>query len=93
MIRQATRNIEVARSTAAQRIGSATSQEQIAAIELQAAKEARAAVNEAVTEICKAILLIKADEPQVARLQTQQGDVITAALQTVEIGLTKAVGL
>ena len=93
VIKQATRSIEAARSTAARRIGSATSQGEIAAIEREAAQEARAAVSEAVTEIRKAIVLIKADEPQVARLQTQQGEVITAALETVEISLTKAVGL
>jgi hypothetical protein len=93
VIKQATRSIEAARSTAARRIGSATSQQEIAAIEREAAQEARAAVSEAVTEIRKAIVLIKADEPQVARLQTQQGEVITAALETVEISLTKAVGL
>ena len=54
---------------------------------------ARVAVRAAVSEVRKAIALIRADEPAVARLQVRQGNVIASALQKVDAGLSRAVGL
>lgn len=55
--------------------------------------DARAAVRVAVTEVRKAIALIRADEPTVARLQVRQGNAIASALQSVDTRLARAVGL
>jgi hypothetical protein len=93
VIEQATRRIETARVTAARRMQTAGTPEEARAIEAEAVAEAQAAVGEAVEEIRKAIELIRADEPQVARLQVEQGVAITAALESVEVGLARAVGL
>jgi filamentous hemagglutinin family protein len=70
-IRQAARQVRVARTVTA----------------------ARAAVRTAVAEIRKAIALVRADEPEVARIQVRQGNAIASALQSVETKLAKAVGL
>jgi hypothetical protein len=55
--------------------------------------EARTAVRSAITEVRKAIALIRADEPALARVQMRQGNRIETALQSVENRLAKAVGL
>jgi filamentous hemagglutinin family protein len=54
---------------------------------------ARRAVRTAVVEVRRAIALIRADEPQLARVQTQQGQTIASALASVENRLDRAVGL
>ena len=82
------------RADAARRIAAATSDEEIRAIEREAAARASAAVQTAVVEIRKAIELIRAeDDPQLASLQAEQGAAITTALQNVEDELAQAVGL
>jgi hypothetical protein len=93
VIQQATRRIEAARVTAAEGLRAARTPEETAAVQAAAAAEARAAVGEAVEEIRRAIELIRADEPEVARLQSEQGVAIAAALEAVDLGLTRAVGL
>jgi filamentous hemagglutinin family protein len=93
VIEQAARRIETARATAAERLRTARTPEEIRAVETAAVAEAQAAVGVAVEEIRKAIELIRADEPELARLQGEQGVAIAAALETVELGLTRAVGL
>ena len=55
--------------------------------------EARTIVRAAVTEVRRAIALLRADEPAVARLQVRQGNVIASALQSVDTKLARAVGL
>lgn len=55
--------------------------------------EARTAVRVAVVAVRKAITLIRADDPNVARLQVRQGNVIASALRSVETRLSRAVGL
>lgn len=55
--------------------------------------EARAAVNVAVVAVRKAISLLRADEPAVARIQVRQGNAIASALRTVDNRLSRAVGL
>lgn len=55
--------------------------------------EARTAVRVAVVAVRKAITLIRADDPNVARLQVRQGNAIASALRSVETRLSRAVGL
>jgi hypothetical protein len=94
VIQQSARQIEGVRADAARRIAAATSDEEIRAIEREAAARAGAAVETAVVEIRKAIALIRAeDDPQLASLQAEQGATITTALQNVEAELAQAVGL
>jgi hypothetical protein len=57
------------------------------------AEEAQAAVRTAVGEVRKAIALLRADEPEVARIQVRQASTIAAALSSVEAKLAKATGL
>ena len=52
-----------------------------------------AAIWVAVVAVRKAITLIRADDPNVARLQVRQGNVIASALRSVETRLSRAVGL
>lgn len=56
-------------------------------------EEARGAVRTAVVAVRKAIALLKADEPEVARIQVRQGNTIASALSSVETKLAKATGL
>ena len=56
-------------------------------------QQARAAVRVAISEVRKAIALLKADEPEVARIQVRTGTTIASALSSVETKLSKAVGL
>ena len=94
VIRQSAGRIEGVRADAARRIASATTDAERAAIRREAAEQASAAMQAAVTEINKAIELIRAeDDPQLASLQSEQGATITAALQNVEDELIQAVGL
>lgn len=67
-----------------------------AAREVRAARtvqEARVAVGKALTEVRKAIALIRADDPTIGRLQLQQGNRIASALGSVELKLSRAGGL
>jgi hypothetical protein len=67
-----------------------------AARDVRAAKtvqEARVAVGKALTEVRKAIALIRADDPTIGRLQLQQGNRIASALGSVELKLSRAGGL
>ena len=63
------------------------------AVQTGTVAQARAVVRNAVAEVRKAIALIRADEPAVARLQVRQGNAIASALQSVETRLARAVGL
>ena len=92
-IQQASREIAAARATAVRELATARTPADRTRIRRQAVEKARASVARASAEIRKQIALIKADEPQVARLQAEQGDAITAALDTVGADLERAVGL
>lgn len=92
-IQQASREIAEAREDAVQQLATATTTAERRRIRRQAAERARASVATATAEIRKQIALIRADEPQVARLQAEQGDAITAALDIVGADLERAVGL
>jgi hypothetical protein len=93
IIEQASREIETARATASRRLLTATTDDEIRAIEREALTQARDSVQNAVVEIRKTIQLIRADEPQVASLYVEQGDTIAASMQSVEARLTRVVGL
>lgn len=92
-IQQASREIAEARDTAVRQLATARTPAERTRIRRQAAARARAAIETATTEIRKQIALIRADEPQIARLQVEQGDAITAALDNVGTKLERVVGL
>ena len=74
VIRQSAGRIEGVRADAARRIASATTDAERAAIRREAAEQASAAMQAAVTEIDNAIDLIRAeDDPQLASLQVRAG--------------------
>ncbi len=56
-------------------------------------QEARAAVGAALTEVRKAIALIRADDPAIGRLQLQQANRIVSALGSVQTRFARATGL
>lgn len=56
-------------------------------------QEARVAVRAALTEVRKAIALIRADDPAIGQLQLRQGNRIATALGSVEVRLSRATGL
>ncbi|TCR63424.1 MBG domain-containing protein [Bosea sp. BK604] len=56
-------------------------------------QEARVAVRAALTEVRKAIALIRADDPAIGQLQLRQGNRIATALGSVETRLSRATGL
>ncbi|HET9070145.1 MAG TPA: MBG domain-containing protein, partial [Amaricoccus sp.] len=94
VIRDSAREIEGVRADAARRLALATTDAEREAIARDAAARAGAAMQTAVEEIRSAIQLIRAeDDPQLASLETRQGEAITAALQNVGDELTRAVGL
>lgn len=92
-IQQASREIADARDTAVRQLATARSPAERTRIRREAAAKARAAVATATAEIRKQIALIRADEPEVARLQAEQGDAITGALDIVGRDLERVVGL
>ena len=92
-IEQASREIAEARDTAVRRLATARTEGERTQIRREAAAQARAAIETATVEIRKSIALIRADEPQVARLQVEQGNAITAALEMVGSDLERVVGL
>lgn len=86
-------DIDAARATAEIRLRGATTDAQRRAIEREAIGEARAAIASAQAEIQKAIGLIRADDPELAALQVETGNVVVQALATVDTELARAVGL
>ncbi len=93
VIRQARDGIDQARATAREKLSHATTDAERAAIEREAIESARGSLQTAQTEIRKQISLIRADDPELARIQVQQGNVIVAALASVDLELSRAEGL
>ena len=85
--------IDAARATAEIRLQGATTAAERAAIEAEAINTARAAVQSAAAEIQLAIGLIRADDPELAAVQIETGNLIVEALQTVDTELARAVEL
>ena len=86
-------DIDAARSTAQIRLQSARTPAERRAIEQEAIGQARAAIATAQTRIRNTIGLIRADDPELASIQVEAGNVIVEALQTADTELARAVGL
>ena len=59
----------------------------------EAIAEARQSLQTAKAEVEKQISLIRADDPELARIGVEQGNVIVAALDSVDVELARATGL
>lgn len=93
VIQQARVGVDAAAARAQRRLAGATSEAQRSAIRADAINEARGAINEAQTEIRKAISLIRADDPDIAAVQRQTGARIIQAFDTIDGDLLRAVEL
>lgn len=93
IVRDARRNIDTARARAEQRLSGATTAAERAAIRRDAIGEARTAIATASTEIRKAITLVRADDPELASLQSATINRVAEAVDSVGIELSRAVGL
>ena len=85
--------VDQARVRAERRLAGATTDAERRAIRRDAMNEARAAVQEAGTEIRKAIALVRADDPELAALQRATVERVAAAVDTVDIELSRVVDL
>lgn len=93
IVRDARRNVDAARTRAERRLASATTDAERAAIRRDAINEARGAVATASNEIRKAITLVRADDPELARIQTATVTRVAQAVDSVNIELSRAIGL
>lgn len=93
IIQGAKAEILVAKATAESRLASATTAEEREAIRRDAIGQAQASLNNARTEIRKAISLIRAEDPELVSLQTETVNTIVAAVDNVSIGLSRVVEL
>ena len=92
-IERARAGVDAALAKARRRLATATTPEERAAIQRDAIDEARNSVRSAEQDIRKQISLIRADDPKLARLHVQQGNTVLAALDSVDVELSRAVGL
>jgi len=86
-------SIDAARATAQIRLQTARTTDERRAIEREAVGQARAAIATAQERIRNTIGLIRADDPELASVHVETGNVIVEALQTVDTDLARAVGL
>ncbi|RCW89008.1 MBG domain-containing protein [Paracoccus lutimaris] len=93
IVRDARRNVDAARLRAERRLASASSDVERAAIRRDAINEARGAVATASNEIRKAITLVRAEDPELARIQTATAARVVKAVDSVNIELSRAIGL
>ncbi|MWD29015.1 filamentous hemagglutinin N-terminal domain-containing protein [Aquicoccus sp. SCR17] len=93
IVQDARRGVDAARARAESRLASATTDAERQAIRDDALREAQAAVGNAATEIRKAITLVRADDPELAQLQRETITTVAAAVDSVNIELSRAVGL
>lgn len=93
VIEEARQEIEAARGRAAARLASATTAAERDVIAREAIGEARAALAVATDEIRKSIALIRAEDPELTRVQVEQGNAILASIRAVDTELQRAVGL
>ncbi|MEL6207752.1 MAG: MBG domain-containing protein, partial [Pseudomonadota bacterium] len=93
IVRTASRDIANANEIARQRLGEATSDAEREAIRREALNAATASIQTAQEEIRKTIELVRAEDPELARLQRAQGETVLVAVATVETGLSRATGL
>lgn len=93
ILRETKGKIDSSRERVVQRLASATSEAERDAIRREGMREAQAALAEARTEIRKSIGLIRAEDPDLARVHAQQGEVVLATLAKVDATLARAVEL
>jgi len=93
IIRTARQGVDAARDRALSRLAGATTDAEREAIRRDAVDEARQSLQTAQSEIERSIALIRADDPDLARVQVEQGNVVLAAVKKVDLGLERAVGL
>ena len=93
ILRETKASIDGSRQRVVERLATATSDAERDAIRRQGMREAQEALATARTEIRKSIGLIRAEDPDLARVQVQQGEVILATLTKVDLSLSRAVEL
>lgn len=93
ILRTAQGQIEGSRQRAIQQLAAAGSEAERDAIRAAAIAESRAALQTAGTEIRKSIGLLRAEDPDLARVQSQTEEVVLASLGKIETTLARAVGL
>ncbi|MCR8725716.1 two-partner secretion domain-containing protein [Frigidibacter sp. ROC022] len=93
IIQTARQGVDAARDKAISRLANASSDAERQAIRRDAVDEARRSLQTAENEIRKSISLIRADDPDLARVQVEQGNVVLAAVKSVNLELERAVGL
>ena len=93
IVRDARRGVDSARARAERRLATATTDAERAAIRRDAINEARGAVATASARIRKEIALARADDPELARAQAAAGARVIKAVDSVNIELSRAIGL
>lgn len=93
ILRTARDDIEAARGRAVERLATATTDAERDAIRREALAEAGAALDTAQTEIRKQIGLIRAEDPDLARVHARQEQIILATVEKADVVLARAVGL
>ncbi|EAQ03132.1 hypothetical protein OB2597_13348 [Pseudooceanicola batsensis HTCC2597] len=93
IVQTARARIDGARSRAAQRLASAQTDAERRAITAEAVAEAQGALDTASNEIRKAISLIRAEDPELAAVQTATVNTVSSALDTAGIQLSRVVEL
>lgn len=93
IINEARVGVDRAQARANRRLAGATTEAERAAIAADAIAEARAAVQTAGDEIRKSIALIRAEDPELVRLQTDTINTIVRAVETVDIELSRVTDL
>ena len=93
IVQDARRGIDGARARAESRLAGATTEAEREAIRRDAINESRAEIDTAANEIRKAIAFVRADDPELASVQTETITRISTAVESVGIELSRAVGL
>ena len=93
IVQDARRGIDGARARAESRLAEATTEAEREAIRRDAINESRAEIDTAANEIRKAIAFVRADDPELASVQTETITRISTAVESVGIELSRAVGL
>lgn len=93
IIRQAQTGVQDIRTRAETRMAGAATDAERREIERQAVAEAIGVVQGAAGEVRRAIELIRADDPQLVGIFSEQGATVVRALETVEIELARAIGI
>ncbi|WP_300042724.1 GLUG motif-containing protein, partial [uncultured Paracoccus sp.] len=93
IVRDARRNIDGARARAEQRLAGATTAAEREDIRRDAINEARGAIATASAQIREAITLVRADDPELARIHSATINRVAQAVDNVGIEMSRAVGL